>query len=209
MMPSDHYGIRCELAFTTPTIDDGKSSAAVTGSGASMAASAMLLPDTDFDKLLAEIGTVETARGDAARTAAMIKLEQCLPPIFAKEAVGGDAKVESKDDVKLFKLYTIGSVAMGIHSPSSDIDAICVGGQDRGDFFKFAQRVIASTSIPGVKLKQVLAEDVLVPVVKLVIDGIHIDLQYCRLPNRTTFDRYMLLLCSPAPWISFFLFHMS
>jgi poly(A) polymerase len=93
--------------------------------------------------------------------------------------VGHDRNISDADDAT-GKIFTFGSYRLGVHGPGADIDTLCVVPNfvQREDFFswfhdilKASDEVTDLTTIP----------DSYVPVMKLCLDGIPIDLVFARL----------------------------
>ncbi len=85
------------------------------------------------------------------------------------------------------KLYTFGSYRLGVHGPGDDIDAHCVGPRwcERAtDFFgtrpgSLEQMLRSSKSVDRVSA----VPDAFVPVIKLTVRGIDVDLTYAQLSS--------------------------
>lgn len=83
-------------------------------------------------------------------------------------------------------LYTFGSYQLGVHGPGDDIDTHCIGPkwcERHGDFFgtnPWCLQQLLAESAWVTKLQAV--PDAFVPVLKLEIRGIDIDLTYAQLP---------------------------
>ncbi|KAH8929771.1 polymerase [Atractiella rhizophila] len=78
------------------------------------------------------------------------------------------------------KIYTFGSYRLGVHSPGSDIDTLCVGPRHltREDFFSLLPDILrARDDITEVSP----VPDAYVPVIGMTFMGIPIDLTYARL----------------------------
>ncbi|XP_071963960.1 poly(A) polymerase beta-like [Antedon mediterranea] len=95
-----------------------------------------------------------------------ISLKKNMPPSLA-EHVGG-------------KIYTFGSYRLGVHTKGGDIDALCVSPRhiDREDFFNSFLEIIKNSP----EAKDIRAvEEAFVPVIKLIFDGIEMDILFARL----------------------------
>ncbi|XP_072171310.1 poly(A) polymerase beta-like isoform X2 [Diadema setosum] len=92
-----------------------------------------------------------------------------IPPNIA-DTVGG-------------KIYTFGSYRLGVHTKGADIDTLCVAPihVERADFFKSFYDIIRG--LPETKDCRAV-EEAFVPVIKLVFDGIEMDILFARLALR-------------------------
>jgi poly(A) polymerase len=91
------------------------------------------------------------------------------------------------------KIFTFGSYRLGVHSKGADIDTLCVAPQHvtREDFFAVLPEVLGHqvqdlvvTAVP----------DAYVPVLKLEMEGICLDLVFARIPGETSIsDSFDLL----------------
>ncbi|XP_014673259.1 PREDICTED: poly(A) polymerase type 3-like isoform X2 [Priapulus caudatus] len=102
-----------------------------------------------------------------------IAIEKNMPPNVA-ETLGG-------------KIYTFGSYRLGVHTKGADIDTLCVAPRhvDRSDFFSSFVELLKNQ--PNVKDLRAV-EEAFVPVIKLVFDGIELDLTFARLALREVPD---------------------
>ncbi|XP_070569664.1 poly(A) polymerase beta-like [Ptychodera flava] len=88
-------------------------------------------------------------------------------PLSVTETVGG-------------KIYTFGSYRLGVHTKGGDIDALCVAPRnvDRADFFSSFFELLKQQ--PEARDLRAV-EEAFVPVIKMVFDGIEIDMTFARL----------------------------
>lgn len=78
------------------------------------------------------------------------------------------------------KVYTFGSYRLGVHTKGADIDTLCVAPRhvERTDFFTSFYELLREQS----DIKELRAiEEAFVPVIKMIFDGIEIDLTFARL----------------------------
>ncbi|XP_054758366.2 poly(A) polymerase beta-like [Lytechinus pictus] len=92
-----------------------------------------------------------------------------IPPNIA-DTVGG-------------KIYTFGSYRLGVHTKGADIDTLCVAPLhvERNDFFKSFYDIVKG--LPETKDCRAV-EEAFVPVIKLVFEGIEMDILFARLALR-------------------------
>ncbi|KAF7648957.1 hypothetical protein LDENG_00149370, partial [Lucifuga dentata] len=101
-----------------------------------------------------------------------------LPQCFI-ETVGG-------------KIFTFGSFRLGVHSKGADIDALCVAPEhvERKDFFSsFYEKLTQQEEAKDVQA----LEDAFVPLIKMVFDGIQIDLLFARVVLKRVSEKLNLM----------------
>ncbi|EXJ66611.1 uncharacterized protein A1O5_10282 [Cladophialophora psammophila CBS 110553] len=76
------------------------------------------------------------------------------------------------------KVYSYGSYRLGVYGPGSDIDTLAVAPRHvkREDFFELFPAVLKKEVEPGAITSLVPVPDSFVPIIKLVLNGIEIDL---------------------------------
>ncbi|EDV21644.1 uncharacterized protein TRIADDRAFT_30173, partial [Trichoplax adhaerens] len=77
-------------------------------------------------------------------------------------------------------VFTFGSYRLGVHTKGADIDALCVAPRhvDRTSFFaSFVDLLKSQTEVTQITV----VEDAFVPVIKMVFDGIEMDMLFARL----------------------------
>ncbi|KAK6002954.1 hypothetical protein QM012_000799 [Aureobasidium pullulans] len=81
------------------------------------------------------------------------------------------------------KVFTFGSYRLGVYSPGSDIDTLVVAPKhvSRDDFFEHFRTILESMSPTGAIEKCTAVPEAHVPIMKLVYQGIEIDLIFARL----------------------------
>jgi poly(A) polymerase len=113
---------------------------------------------------------IESADGNAKRDNAIEFLNTMYNQWLA-------ASEEPSNDTNVI---AIGSYALGIHSASGDVDALCVGNLAPADFFKEFPKILKANG-NRVGLIRVVT-DALVPLIKTSIDGIKFDILYANVP---------------------------
>ncbi|KAF7117112.1 hypothetical protein CNMCM5793_005796 [Aspergillus hiratsukae] len=81
------------------------------------------------------------------------------------------------------KIFTYGSYRLGVYGPGSDIDTLVVGPKHVliDDFFSDFPPVLEQMAPPGAIEKMTPVPDAFVPIIKLELSGISIDLIFARL----------------------------
>ncbi|GFF23227.1 poly(A) polymerase pla1 [Aspergillus udagawae] len=81
------------------------------------------------------------------------------------------------------KIFTYGSYRLGVYGPGSDIDTLVVGPKHVliDDFFSDFPPVLEKMASPGAIEKMTPVPDAFVPIIKLELSGISIDLIFARL----------------------------
>ncbi|RUS18557.1 Poly(A) polymerase central domain-containing protein [Endogone sp. FLAS-F59071] len=160
-LASDHYGLCCRLLYDVTTLSKSE-----------MDTNTSIKDDVYFESseeilnLLRSHNVFETPEGDALRSRALDLLSTSL-----KRTIN-------------HVLITLGSYALGVHSPSSDIDCLCISSITQERFLSVIQNVFSAIENreTSICIRRIVA-DALIPVVKLrVLDSVDIDLQYCCAP---------------------------
>ncbi|KAI9721764.1 MAG: hypothetical protein M1812_002099 [Candelaria pacifica] len=99
------------------------------------------------------------------------------------------------------KIFTYGSFRLGVFGPGSDIDTLVVGPRNvsREDFFSLFPSVLESVAPPNAIEELTPVSDTYVPIIKMELCGISIDLIYTRLmlaevPRNQTLNDMNLLI---------------
>ncbi|PYH69641.1 polynucleotide adenylyltransferase [Aspergillus vadensis CBS 113365] len=81
------------------------------------------------------------------------------------------------------KIFTYGSYRLGVYGPGSDIDTLVVGPKHViiDDFFSDFPPILEKMAAPGAIEKMTPVPDAYVPIIKLELSGISIDLIFARL----------------------------
>ncbi|KAG8177053.1 hypothetical protein JTE90_024940 [Oedothorax gibbosus] len=135
--------------------------------------------DKELEKCLREYGLFESEEELAHRMEVLSKINELakqwireisisknMPPNVA-ETVGG-------------KIYTFGSYRLGVHTKGADIDTLCVAPRhvDRTDFFTtFVELLQKQPEVQDLRT----IEEAYVPVIKMIFDGIELDMLFARL----------------------------
>lgn len=162
-LASDHYGLYCRLLYDETTLSAKNRMDTM---NASMQDDVYFESSEEISNLLRSHNVFETPEGDALRSRALDLLSTTL-----KRRIN-------------HVLVTVGSYALGVHSPSSDIDCLCISSITQERFFSVIQTVFSTTNNKEISIfiRRIVA-DALVPVIKLrVLDSVDIDLQYCYAP---------------------------
>eukprot|EP00355_Strombidium_rassoulzadegani_P004499 CAMPEP_0168616720 /NCGR_PEP_ID=MMETSP0449_2-20121227/5169_1 /TAXON_ID=1082188 /ORGANISM="Strombidium rassoulzadegani, Strain ras09" /LENGTH=384 /DNA_ID=CAMNT_0008657507 /DNA_START=204 /DNA_END=1358 /DNA_ORIENTATION=+ len=82
------------------------------------------------------------------------------------------------------KIFEFGSYRLGVHTPGTDIDALCVAPKhiNRSHFFSILPEKLRSCSDVS---KLVTVEDAYVPCIKLIFSGVDVDLLFANIDTRS------------------------
>ncbi|CAG0912368.1 unnamed protein product [Notodromas monacha] len=134
----------------------------------------------ELDQFLKENGAYETEEGIQRRVDILSRISAVV-----KEWVKDLAKQRRLPDLLINSsggtVIPFGSFKLGIHTPGADIDALCVAPRhvERSDFFtSFVEFLRATSGVSDIRP----IEDAYVPVLKLKLDGIELDLVFAKLP---------------------------
>ena len=93
------------------------------------------------------------------------------------------------------RIYPYGSYRLGVYSPGSDIDTLCVAPRHikRDDFFEHYPNILRRIAGPGAIQSLTAVPDAFVPIIKLVLNKIEIDLIFVSVATRDTIPKSLLL----------------
>lgn len=138
-----------------------------------------ILQTKEMEALLRERGAFETPEEAARREDVLGKMDVVCKEWCARVGVQRGLSLELACAAGA-KLFTFGSYRLGVDGAGADVDALCVGPRhvQRSDFFSSLCDLLESQ--PGVTdLRKV--PDAYVPVVKMRVDGVDVDLLYAGL----------------------------
>ena len=168
---SDHWGIRCLLERPNPRMLEARD--AVQGSAPQLRKAAPTLGDLEkIKKFLDSRGIVPNEEHVQGRNQAVKLLERAL------QCQGhGELDGDLRSGARLI-LIPVGSFALGIWTPLSDIDCLCVGEISQKTFFSLAKSRLRKYSSEDITiLRTVRANSG--TMLELDVRGIKFDLQYC------------------------------
>ena len=121
------------------------------------------------------------SENDHTRYMVTIELNKIIKD-WIKECGKKDKKKLSKEEIENSggKLFEFGSYRLGVHSPGTDIDALCLAPRhiDRDeDFFGELPNILRKT--PGVE-KLIEVREAFVPCIKMIYKNVDIDLLFAR-----------------------------
>ena len=167
---SDHWGVRCSLKITSGisdqlTDDSSKLSVPVD----LKMASGPLGDVSELRECLAKRNILPSEEDIKSREAAFDLL---------KEAIledGGSTNVRGKP---AFVVVPVGSYGLGVWTPSSDVDCLCIGPISPRIFFALVTQRLRGAAEKGIRiLRRVRAHSG--TMLELEVQGIKMDLQYC------------------------------
>jgi poly(A) polymerase len=133
----------------------------------------------ELEDFLVPLGIYETEDELQHRIAVLAKLNDLVKEWIVK--LSQDKKMPESVASKMSgKVYTFGSYRLGVHTKGADIDTLCVAPRhvERSDFFSSFQELLRECK----EVKDLRAvEEAFVPVMKMVFDGVEIDLLFARL----------------------------
>ncbi|KAG7390069.1 hypothetical protein PHYBOEH_007161 [Phytophthora boehmeriae] len=123
-------------------------------------------------------GLYESQEQLAKREAVLSRLEEVLQECVLHEALTHMSEAEAAS--KRVQLRTFGSYRLGVQSSDADIDALCIAPRhcSRASFFQKAPILLETT--PNVTGLHVIS-DAFVPVIKMKVEGIPVDLLFVSL----------------------------
>ena len=181
--PSDHWGIRTTFA----TLEGSQGTLATEADVAVpslqsidlLQAGDSLWDNASLVDFLKRQGLVPAARDTDARRQAVHLLNNTLMGTAdtASLEAAPFANISAGSHVSLI-MVPVGSYGLGVWSPSSDVDCLCVGMISAKTFFAVARRRLGKLANLGVRiLRTVKAASGIM--LELEVSGIKMDLQYC------------------------------
>lgn len=155
-----YHGVTSAISYSKPTPDELALSKDLENV---LRANDMYAPEEEFDSRMEVISKLRTLFLDWVRS---VSLKKNIP--------------ENRLDKVAGKMYTFGSYRLGLITKGSDIDTLCVVPRhiERAEFFtSFYELLKTQEDIKDLKA----VPEAFVPVIKLTLDGIDIDLLFARL----------------------------
>ena len=93
------------------------------------------------------------------------------------------------------KIFPYGSYRLGVYGPGSDIDTLAVAPKHitRDDFFEFFPNILRKTAGKDGIQSMVPVPDAFVPIIKLVLNNIEIDLIFVSVPTLASIEKTLTL----------------
>ncbi|OJJ50062.1 hypothetical protein ASPZODRAFT_89864 [Penicilliopsis zonata CBS 506.65] len=137
------------------------------------------------DDLIAELKSQNNFESPAEteRRKQSLQLIQRVTIEFVKEVSRKKGLTPAAVEAAGGKIFTFGSYRLGVYGPGSDIDTLVVGPKHVTieDFFSYFPTILEKMAAPGMIEKMTPVPDAFVPIIKLEMAGISIDLLYARL----------------------------
>eukprot|EP01053_Blabericola_migrator_P000216 Blabericola_migrator_1__215@NODE_1057_length_5570_cov_23_138288_g727_i0_p2_GENE_NODE_1057_length_5570_cov_23_138288_g727_i0NODE_1057_length_5570_cov_23_138288_g727_i0_p2_ORF_typecomplete_len319_score46_34PAP_central/PF04928_17/3_8e59NTP_transf_2/PF01909_23/5_3e13Polbeta/PF18765_1/0_043DUF4269/PF14091_6/0_038_NODE_1057_length_5570_cov_23_138288_g727_i044525408 len=145
-----------------------------------------------LEETLTRRGLYETVEGSKHREFVLMKLDELIQEWVSEVGIGAGLSQEEMKDAG-GKIFTFGSYRLGVVTPNSDIDTLCVAPHyvTREAFFTYLFAKLQQD--PNVTHLQPVP-DAYTPIIKLQFHGVDIDLLFARLPiNKIQPDMSSLL----------------
>lgn len=145
----------------------------------------------EMDKFIQDCGFFEDESEGQTRERVLGKLNFLLKQFVQKISENKNIYLNDKNNNN-GKIFTFGSYRLGVHSKGADIDVLCVVPKHitRKDFFTDFFELLSQDS----DVKEITKiEEAYVPLIKLIIQGIPIDLTFARLNIGIVNDNVNLL----------------
>ncbi|KAL5362115.1 Poly(A) polymerase central domain-containing protein [Aspergillus floccosus] len=137
------------------------------------------------DELIAELKRQNNFESPAEteQRKEVLKLLQRVTIEFVKVVSRKKGLSEAAVEAAGGKIFTYGSYRLGVYGPGSDIDTLVVGPKQVliDDFFSDFPPILERMAPPGAIEKMTPVPDAYVPIIKLELSGISIDLIFARL----------------------------
>ena len=172
--PSDHWGIRCLFEASSSNAEDAR---ALPKAEVVACRSENVLGDFDEIKEELRIRGILPSADDGQRRKNAIQLLELILQCTSKEQTQYDPRAGPR-----LLLLPVGSFAMGLWTPASDVDCLCVGEISSRTFFSLAIQRLRKAAAYGIAIiRRVKAASG--TMLELDVQGIKFDLQYCSAPS--------------------------
>lgn len=127
-------------------------------------------------------------REETEKRIATLKLLNTVNREFVKEVSFRQRMPKNQVEQLGGKIYAYGSYRLGVYGPGSDIDTLAVVPKNvrREDFFEYFPQVLMRHAGEGAITSLTPVPDAFVPIIKLVLNGIEIDLIFASISSRQT-----------------------
>ena len=174
---SDHWGVRCAIAVepVPETVEQPAEDILKLVVPVELKKAAASLVDAEVEQTLIDLKVMPTEEETEKRKSAV----QLLREVLTGAAPGEEAESPAAKLLQTsFVLAPVGSYGLGVWTPSSDIDCLCVGRLTSATFFDLALHRLRRAAARDVKiLRRVRAQSGVM--LELEVRGIKMDLQYC------------------------------
>ena len=168
--------------------------------GISPPISTALPEQTDIDKnaeLIEELkreNNYETQEETKKRMATLGLLQRCVIE-FVKVVSQNQRRPQREIDQYGGKIYPYGSYRLGVYGPGSDIDTLAVAPKhiSREDFFRDFPVILRRSVSPEAIGFMVAVHDAFVPIIKLQLNGIEIDLIFAAINTKEQIPKNLSL----------------
>ncbi|KAJ8112107.1 hypothetical protein OPT61_g5450 [Boeremia exigua] len=169
-IPSDHYGIRASIQFLRVAEQMSADQDELLRSLKLEAQYRPHLTSLDLESTLRRNSMFLTHEERARRKAAFVLLQEVVLACSSASSsrVAGVPLV----------MVPVGSFAMRVDTPESDIDCLCIGSISSKTFFKLARQRLQKAENQGVRLLRKV-EASTGTMLELSVNGLAMDLQYC------------------------------
>ncbi|KAL8381246.1 hypothetical protein RB595_005498 [Gaeumannomyces hyphopodioides] len=177
---SDHWGIRCSLRLEAGMASGGATTSEISGLVVAVEprkASGALEDVQPLRDSLSALGAFPTEAEAARRQEAFELLRDLILENPAAEIADGASAAAARARPPLV-VTPVGSYGLGVWTPSSDIDVMCIGPYSSAVFMALAVQRIRKAAARGFKLvRRVRANTG--TMLELEVQGVKMDLQYC------------------------------
>lgn len=204
---SDHWGIRCSLELAGNDEDDDDNLAASTTLAISKAAEEIEQPaiSADIEKLIVPVQPVHAPAGPLADCAAVITALTELDVLPSEDEISlrkaafdrlkaiildeeaGQVPTAANPGPRQLIVVPVGSYGLGVWTPASDIDCLCIGTFGPQTFFALATQRLRAAGVAAANVDGAVGAVKIIrrvrahtgTMLELEINGIRMDLQYC------------------------------
>ncbi|PSS02256.1 hypothetical protein BD289DRAFT_478917 [Coniella lustricola] len=199
MYASDHWGVRAVLKLDPETDYSLPKPSRAVASVELKTAQGSLADSTGLLGALQKVGSIPSAEDMETRASAFQLLKEVILDTNSSSTATNQSEQQSQSSTtQLLVFVPVGSYALGVWTPSSDMDCLCIGPFSTPTFFSLATKRLRRAATRGLDIQILRKVTAYTGVMlELQVHGIKVDLQYA--PAHTIAELWPTAMLSKLP----------